>query len=62
MVFKQMTSYNIYTPFWTSPPPFLGYDARITPLKTRQICTKIEHIYYKSNFDHLLIEDILLTS
>jgi len=49
-----MTAYNIYTPFWASPPPFLGCDARITPSKTRHICTKIEHIYYKVNFDHLL--------
>ncbi len=49
-----MTSHNIYTPFWASPPPFLGCDARITPSKTRHICTKIEHIYYKVNFDHLL--------
>jgi len=50
-----MTSHNIYTPFWASPPPFLGYDARITPSKRQRICTKIEHIYYKAIFDHLLI-------
>jgi len=48
-----MTSHNIYTLFWASPPPFLGYDARITPSKTRLICSKIEHIYYKNNFEHL---------
>ena len=49
-----MTAYNIYTPFCVSPPPFLDYDVHITLSKTRQIRTKIEHIYYKANYDHLL--------
>jgi len=49
-----MTANNIYTPFCASPPRFLGYNARITPSKTRQITSKIEHIYYKANYDHLL--------
>ncbi len=58
-----MTAYNVYTPFCASPPPFLGCDVHIYTLhfalwqksKTRHICTKIEHIYYKANYDHLLI-------
>jgi len=41
-----MNSNNIYTPFCVALSPFLGCDARITPLKTRQILIKIEHIYY----------------